>query len=130
LPSLAASLRDPSIPPDLSDFRALSEAYLKVYNAAFRKHEIDVLIFPQMTAAIPGVLAKSRYLRRIDRHSYETYGADTTQPSAILVSQLRSGQSLIGQRCSFLSRLPQKRELRRYGSDSGFRYSKNVGSIS
>jgi Asp-tRNA(Asn)/Glu-tRNA(Gln) amidotransferase A subunit family amidase len=55
------SLDDPTAPPDLSEFLALRVAYLKAFEAAMDKHELDGLVFPQTFAAPPGVFGKIPY---------------------------------------------------------------------
>ncbi|PVZ36866.1 amidase [Pseudomonas sp. CC120222-01a] len=61
LPELAKSLKEPALPPDLSEFYQLREAYLAAYNGAFKKHNLDLLVYPQSSAEIPTVYEQSRY---------------------------------------------------------------------
>lgn len=61
LPVLAESLKNPTLPPDLSEFRKVREAYLAAYNDAFKKHKLDLLVFPQTAAEIPSVDGTARY---------------------------------------------------------------------
>jgi amidase len=53
LPALAASLQNPSAEPDLSEFVALRDAYLTIFDQVMAAHNLDVLVFPQTTGAIP-----------------------------------------------------------------------------
>jgi amidase/aspartyl-tRNA(Asn)/glutamyl-tRNA(Gln) amidotransferase subunit A len=53
LPVLAASLQNPSAAPDLSEFAALRDAYLAVFNQVMAAHNLDALVFPQTTESIP-----------------------------------------------------------------------------
>ena len=53
LPQFAACLADPARPPDLSDFIAVKEAYLELFDAVFARERLDALAFPQMRTALP-----------------------------------------------------------------------------
>ena len=53
LPQFAACLADPSRPPDLSEFIALREAYLEIFDTVFARERLDALAFPQMRGALP-----------------------------------------------------------------------------
>jgi Asp-tRNA(Asn)/Glu-tRNA(Gln) amidotransferase A subunit family amidase len=53
LPQFAAALRSPGTPPDLSDFIALKEAYLRIVDAVFAREQLDALVFPQMREELP-----------------------------------------------------------------------------
>ena len=53
LPQFAACLADPGRPPDISEFIALKEAYLEIFNAVFVRERLDALVFPQMRSALP-----------------------------------------------------------------------------
>jgi amidase len=53
LPALAASLQDPSVEPDLSEFAALRDAYLAIFDEVMAAYGLDALVFPQTTEAIP-----------------------------------------------------------------------------
>ena len=53
LPQFAACLADPARPPDLSEFIALKEAYLEIFDAVFARERLDALMFPQMRSALP-----------------------------------------------------------------------------
>ena len=51
MPRLAgfrASLAEPARPPDMSEFIALRETHLAIFNAVFAKHNLDAIIMPQM----------------------------------------------------------------------------------
>ena len=61
LKGLAASLENPTAPPDLSDFLALREAYLERFDAVMSAHGLDALAFPQSFAQIPGVFDKETF---------------------------------------------------------------------
>ncbi len=54
-PVVVQSLLDPTEPPDLSGFVAAKEAYLDVFNRVMDENKLDVLVFPQMSAKLPGV---------------------------------------------------------------------------
>lgn len=60
-PVLAQSLLDPAIPPDLGEFLAAREAYLRVVNQVLADHQLDGLVFPQSEAPLPGIFAKEEY---------------------------------------------------------------------
>ena len=53
LPQFAACLADPSRPPDLSEFTAVKEAYLEIFEAVFTQEKLDALVFPQMRDTLP-----------------------------------------------------------------------------
>ena len=57
LPALAASLQDPSVEPDLSVVVDLKTAYLAVFNQVMAAHNLDALVFPQTTQAIPALFS-------------------------------------------------------------------------
>jgi amidase len=57
LPQFVASLQAPTVPPDLSDFIALKESYLRIVDAVFATHRLDALVFPQMREELPAVKA-------------------------------------------------------------------------
>lgn len=61
LPVLAASLKDPTSIPDLSEFRAIREAYLRIFNQVMEENDLDVLIFPQMSAELPEIFDAKLY---------------------------------------------------------------------
>lgn len=52
LPQFAACLADPARPPDLSEFIAVKEAYLEIFDAVFTRERLDALVFPQMRDAL------------------------------------------------------------------------------
>jgi Asp-tRNA(Asn)/Glu-tRNA(Gln) amidotransferase A subunit family amidase len=52
LPQFAACLADPGRPPDMSEFIAVKEAYLEIFDAVFARERLDALVFPQMRAAL------------------------------------------------------------------------------
>ena len=58
LPQFAASLADPSKPPDLSDFIALKEAYLNIFDEVFAQARLDAVVFPQMREELPPLHGK------------------------------------------------------------------------
>lgn len=58
---LAQSLLDPGAVPDLSEFLAAREAYLRTFTKVMKQHQLDVLIFPQVSAEIPGIFEKAEY---------------------------------------------------------------------
>lgn len=53
LPQFVASLQSPTVPPDLSEFVALKEAYLRIIEEVFEAHQLDALVFPQMRQELP-----------------------------------------------------------------------------
>nr|WP_255697518.1 amidase [Pseudacidovorax sp. NFM-22] len=55
LPQFVACLRDPSAPPDLSDFIALKARYLQIVDEVFARERLDGLVFPQMREELPQV---------------------------------------------------------------------------
>lgn len=58
VPGFAECLADPGRPPDLSDFIALREAHLAIFEAVFSEQQLDVLVFPQMRAELPGLYSR------------------------------------------------------------------------
>lgn len=60
-PVLAKSLEDATVPPDLSGFLAAREAYLSVFDTVMAGHRLDVLAFPQMSEALPGIFSEATY---------------------------------------------------------------------
>ncbi|WP_311273801.1 amidase [Methylobacterium sp. WCS2018Hpa-22] len=52
-PVFEAILADPTRPPDLSDFLALREAYLDIFNRVMDENGLDGLVFPQMRDELP-----------------------------------------------------------------------------
>jgi Asp-tRNA(Asn)/Glu-tRNA(Gln) amidotransferase A subunit family amidase len=61
MPVLKKSLENPAAVPDLAEFRAAREAYLRTFNKVMQQHKLDVLIFPQSSAEIPGTFEKTQY---------------------------------------------------------------------
>ncbi len=61
MPILRTSLQDPTVPPDLSAFLAVRLAYLKIFNAVMAQHDLDALVFPQSSTALPGVFDTAPY---------------------------------------------------------------------
>jgi amidase len=53
LPQFKAALEDPSRPPDLSEFIALKEAYLNIFEEVFLRNRLDAVVFPQMREELP-----------------------------------------------------------------------------
>jgi Asp-tRNA(Asn)/Glu-tRNA(Gln) amidotransferase A subunit family amidase len=60
-PVLKKSLENPAAVPDLSEFLAIRLAYLKTFAKVMRQHRLDVLIFPQVSAEIPGIFETTEY---------------------------------------------------------------------
>jgi Asp-tRNA(Asn)/Glu-tRNA(Gln) amidotransferase A subunit family amidase len=58
---LKKSLENPAAVPDLSAFLAVREAYLRTFSKVMQRHRLDVLIFPQLSAEIPGIFETSEY---------------------------------------------------------------------
>ena len=52
LPQFKACLADPTRPPDLSDFIAAKESYLRIFAEVFMRERLDAVIFPQMRTAL------------------------------------------------------------------------------
>ena len=52
LPTLALSLADPTVPPDMTDFARLRANYLRVFNAVMKQKNLDALLFPQQFAPL------------------------------------------------------------------------------
>ena len=61
LPILKASREDPTAIPDLSEFHALREAYLKTINEVMAKNDLDLLVFPQVSSELPGIYAEELF---------------------------------------------------------------------
>jgi amidase/aspartyl-tRNA(Asn)/glutamyl-tRNA(Gln) amidotransferase subunit A len=57
LPTLAASLQNPAVLPDLSGFFALRASYLTTFNQVVDVHDLDALVFPQTTDVIPALFS-------------------------------------------------------------------------
>lgn len=53
LPQFVASLQSPTVPPDLTEFVALKDAYLRIIEDVFEQHQLDALVFPQMREELP-----------------------------------------------------------------------------
>lgn len=53
MPQFKAIFENPSIPPDLSEFIALKEAYLNIFDEVFARHRLDGVVFPQMREELP-----------------------------------------------------------------------------
>lgn len=53
LPAFGPILADPERPPDLSDFLALREAYLDIFDRVMAGQALDGLVFPQMRDELP-----------------------------------------------------------------------------
>lgn len=57
LPVLQASLADPSLPPDLSEFQALRAAYRQLFQQVMDANGLDAMVLPQTTEALPGLFS-------------------------------------------------------------------------
>lgn len=57
LPTLAASLQNPDVMPDLSAFFTLRGDYLTTFNQVVDLNDLDVLVFPQTTDVIPALFS-------------------------------------------------------------------------
>ncbi len=53
MPAFKASVADPNVPPDMSEFAAVREAYLDSFNTVMDSHRLDALVFPQMRDPLP-----------------------------------------------------------------------------
>ena len=61
MPILSKSLENPAAVPDLSEFLALRQSYLRVFNATMRQNNLDLLIFPQVSEAPPGIFDEATF---------------------------------------------------------------------
>jgi len=57
LPTLAASLQNPGVLPDLSEFFTLRASYLTTFNQVVDMNDLDALVFPQTTDVIPALFS-------------------------------------------------------------------------
>lgn len=55
LPQFVACLKNPTVPPDLSEFIALKENYLRIVEEVFARERLDGLVFPQMREELPAI---------------------------------------------------------------------------
>lgn len=53
LPALEASVENPRVRPDLSEFLALKQQYLDLFQRVMTEHRLDALVFPQSRSAHP-----------------------------------------------------------------------------
>lgn len=60
LPQFAAVLANPSQPPNISEFIALKDEYLTIFEEVFARHHLDACIFPQMLEELPLLHGKGR----------------------------------------------------------------------
>ena len=51
--AFSSILANPTAPPDLSDFLALREAYLSIFDEVMARHDLDALVFPHMRCELP-----------------------------------------------------------------------------
>jgi amidase len=58
LPQFKAALADPSRPPDISEFIALKEQYLNIFEDVFAREKLDACAFPQMLEELPPLHGK------------------------------------------------------------------------
>jgi len=58
LAQFAPCLADPARPPDQSEFIALREAYLEIFETVFQRERLDVLVFPQMRSELPPLFGR------------------------------------------------------------------------
>ena len=61
MPILRKSLEDPTAVPDLSEFLAVRQAYLRAFNAVMDQHRLDALVFPQSFTELPGLFDTATY---------------------------------------------------------------------
>jgi Asp-tRNA(Asn)/Glu-tRNA(Gln) amidotransferase A subunit family amidase len=61
MPGLRASLENPTVPPDLSDFVRLRLEYLRIFKSVMAQHRLNALAFPQMSKQLPGIFEKATY---------------------------------------------------------------------
>ncbi len=57
LPTLAASLENPDVLPDLDEFFTLRANYLMTFNEVVEMNDLDAMVFPQTTDAIPALFS-------------------------------------------------------------------------
>lgn len=57
LPTLAASLQNPGVLPNLDEFFTLRANYLTIFNNVVETNDLDALVFPQTTEAIPDLFS-------------------------------------------------------------------------
>ncbi|MET4328687.1 amidase [Bradyrhizobium sp. i1.15.2] len=55
LPQFAAVLANPSHPPNISEFIALKEEYLAIFDEVFARYHLDACVFPQMLQELPAL---------------------------------------------------------------------------
>jgi aspartyl-tRNA(Asn)/glutamyl-tRNA(Gln) amidotransferase subunit A len=53
MPAFQASLADPTVPPDMSEFAAVREAYREIFASVMDAHKLDALVFPQLRDPLP-----------------------------------------------------------------------------
>ena len=53
LEPFVACRANPTVPPDLSAFAALREAYIAIFDDVMDRHRLDALVFPQMRDELP-----------------------------------------------------------------------------
>jgi aspartyl-tRNA(Asn)/glutamyl-tRNA(Gln) amidotransferase subunit A len=53
MPAFQASLADPTMPPDMSEFAALRESYREIFASVMDAHQLDALVFPQLRDPLP-----------------------------------------------------------------------------
>jgi Asp-tRNA(Asn)/Glu-tRNA(Gln) amidotransferase A subunit family amidase len=58
LPQFAAILANPSQPPNISDFIAVKEKYLTIFDEVFARYHLDACVFPQMLQELPPLHGK------------------------------------------------------------------------
>ncbi|MBN3725095.1 amidase [Burkholderia sp. Ac-20379] len=58
LADFPAALANPSRPPEMPEFVALKAAYLRIFDAVMREHQLDALAFPQMRSELPPFMGK------------------------------------------------------------------------
>ena len=61
MPVFAAARQDPTVAPDLSEFAQLRADYLLAFNSVMQDNELDLLVFPQMSQALPEVYGEDAY---------------------------------------------------------------------
>ena len=55
LPDFVEALKSPETPPAMPAFMALKEAYLRLVDEVFARHDLDGLVYPQMLCELPGL---------------------------------------------------------------------------
>ena len=55
LPDFVNAIKNPTLPPDMSDFINLKRQYIEIIEKVFSELELDALVYPQMIEELPGL---------------------------------------------------------------------------